>query len=181
MWRGEKSFQSLLPWELQWFLFLWSLRRYWPCPKEFRKSRIWKWNIGRFASGNWVLPWRLCRRTFPLCPNVDEWLSSHVSLEGHWRGFSRSRDVSGSHIIPHFLFGNHYQNRNCVWNHTASTSPLWSFWSAKCFQTLRETVERSIWHHSQVSNLRVLSNQYCDDMTVKPFLGYLLVHSVFQI
>lgn len=49
--------------------------------------------------------------------------------------------------------------------------------SAKCFQTRRETVERSIWHHSQVSNICVLSKWNCDDMNVKPFLGCFPVYS----
>lgn len=45
---------------------------------------------------------------------------------------------------------------------------------------LRETVERSIWHHSQVSNICLLSNQYCDNTNVKLFLRFLPVHSIFE-
>jgi len=40
MWRGQKSLQSLLPWELQWFLFLAPLRSCWNCSRESRRSRI---------------------------------------------------------------------------------------------------------------------------------------------
>lgn len=112
MWRGQKSFQSLLPWELQWFLFLQSLRSCWPCPRESGKSRIWKWdtdlhqcrslspslmclwkNFSSLSKYGWVIVW------------------PHVSTEGHLRGFSRFRGIPGSHIVPHFLFGNHFQNQ----------------------------------------------------------------------
>lgn len=55
--------------------------------------------------------------------SVQTWMSDSL-VTCFYRGFSVSRGVSGSHVVPDFLFGNHYQNQNCVWNHTASTYPV---------------------------------------------------------